>query len=132
MRIPTRSLFGSTGRTALVCLSAALILCSCKKSPQQQILGKWNVDGEPSVVDYRKDGTFVTTQNGQSTPGKYRFTDDSHVELELSGTQGTNTLILRLNCQIAFHDDKADLTATLPGKAGTPAISRTIHYTRAN
>ena len=130
MRIPTRWQFRSLV-PVLICLSAALVLSGCKKTPQQQILGKWNVEGEQSVVEYRKDGTFVTVQNGKSTIGKYRFADDSHLELEVSGTQGTNSLMLRIKCEIAFHGDKADLTATLGGNGGAPTVSRTIHYIRA-
>jgi hypothetical protein len=114
-----------------MCLSAALTLSGCKKTPQQQIVGKWNVDGEASLVEYRKDGTCTTTQNGKTTSGKYRFSDDSHLELEIFASVGTNTLTLRLNCEIAFHGDKADLTATLPGQPGTAAVSKTVHYTRA-
>lgn len=133
MRISTRLQFGSIIRTALVCLSVALILSSCKKkTPQEQILGKWNVTENQSAVEYRNDGTFTTTANGKSTTGKYRFTDDTHVELDVSEMAGTNALSLRLNCEIKFHDDQADLTATMAGKPGTPAISQTLHYVRAN
>ena len=128
MRIPTRL---QSLVPVLICLSAALVFSGCKKTPQQQILGKWNVDGAQSVVEYRKDGTCITTQNGKSTTGHYRFTDDSHLELEVSAPQGTNTLLLRLNCEVVFHGDKADVTASLPGKAGAPAVTQTLHYTRA-
>jgi hypothetical protein len=131
MRIPTRLQFGSLV-AVLVCLSAALVLSGCKKTPQQRILGKWSVDGDQSLVEYRKDGTFVTTQNGKSSIGKYQFSDDSHLELEVSGMQGTNNLVVRLKCDIVFHGDKADLTATLGGTGGGPSISRTVHYTRAD
>ena len=134
MRTPTRSRFGSLAGTLLVCLAAALLLCSCKKTPQQKILGTWNVDGKQSLVEYRKDGTFITTENGKSTPGTYRFTDDTHLELSVSGTiQGTtNTMAFKLPCEIVFHGDKADLTVNLETKPGAPAVSKTIHYTRAN
>jgi hypothetical protein len=32
--------------SGLVCLSAALVLSSCSKKPQQEIIGKWNVEGQ--------------------------------------------------------------------------------------
>jgi hypothetical protein len=132
MRAPTRSPFGSLAGTLLACLAAALVLCSCKKTPQQKILGTWNVDGKQSVMTFRKDGTFVSVDNGKSTPGKYRFTDDSHFEMEVGGViQGTNTFLLKVNCEIAFHGDKADLTIAFPTKGGTPPITQAIHYTRA-
>jgi hypothetical protein len=132
MRIPTQQRFGLIG-TFLVCLSTALVLCSCKKSPQQKILGTWNVDGTQTVMEFRKDGTFVSTDHGKSTPGKYRLTDDSHLEMDVSGTiQGTNTIQLSVNCEIAFHGDKADLTVAIPTKQGAPPVPQTLHYTRAN
>jgi hypothetical protein len=133
MRIPTHPRIGSRIGTLLVCLSAALLLCSCKKTPQQKIVGTWNVDGSPSVVEFHKDGTFVSTDNGKGTPGKYRFTDDSHLEMEArANVRGTNTIYVSINCEIAFHGDKADLTLTIPGKPGTAPVSQTLHYTRAN
>jgi len=103
-----------------------------QKTPQQQILGKWKVDGQQAVVEYRKDGTYITTQGGQSSTGTYRFPDDSHLELNVSGQLGTNTIKVSLNCTIVFHGDKADLTATLAQKAGAPPVSQTLHYTRAD
>ena len=124
------SQFDSLVGTLLVCLFAGLLLSSCKKSPPRKMLGKWNVNGGQSVVEYRKDGTFATTQNGKSTIGKYRFSDDSHLELELSGGPGTNAFTLRLHCEVAFHGDEADLTANILSKAGTPAVSQVLHYTR--
>ena len=132
MRSPTRTQFGSLTGTLLVCLTTALILCSCKKTPQQQILGTWNVDGKQSVVEYRKDGTFVTSENGKRTTGTYHFINDSNVELSVTGPiQGTNTLSVSLDCAIVFHGDKADLTVTVTNKQGTP-LSQTLHYTRAD
>ena len=130
MRTFTRPQFGSLLGTLLVCLSAALILSSCKKTPAQKILGQWDVDGGKSVVEYRKDGTVVTTLNGKSTTGKYRFIDESHLELEVSATQGTNVLTLLIPCAVAFHDNQAEVTATLPTRPGVPAASQTLHYTR--
>jgi hypothetical protein len=117
----------------LTALASTLLLCSCKKTPQQKIVGTWNVEGSPSVMEFHKDGTLVSTDNGKSTPGKYRFTDDSHLEMEtVLNVQGTNTLQLKFNFEIVFHGDKADLTLTIPGKQGAPPVSQTLHYTRAN
>jgi hypothetical protein len=91
------------------------------------------VDGTQTVTEFHKDGTFLSTDNGKGTPGKYRFTDDSHLEMEITANvQGTNTLRISVNCEIAFHGDKADLTVTVPGRQGAPSVSQTLHYTRAN
>ena len=132
MRIPTRLQFGSLILTLSACLSAALIFSSCKKTPQERILGKWNVEGQSTVVEYRKDGTAVTTaQNGEQSTSKYQFTDGSHLELEASVKAGTNTITLRLDCTVVFHDDQADMTLNLPGQGpGKPPVSKTLHYTR--
>ena len=132
MRIPTHPRFGLRIGTLLICLSTALILCSCKKTPQQKIVGSWNVDGTRTVMEFHKDGTLLSIDDGKSTPGKYRFTDDSHLEMETAARiQETNTLQLKFNFEIAFHGDKADLTLAIPTKSGA-SVSRTLHYTRAN
>ena len=128
MRISTLLRFGSS---TLACLGAALLLSSCAEKPQDALIGKWNVEENQSVVEYRKDGTMVTSQNGQDTPGKYKFVDNSHFEMEVTGTQGTNKLSLVLTCEVAIHGDKAEVSATLPGHgAGGSAVTKTLHYTR--
>jgi len=111
-------------------LSAALVLSGCKKTPQQQILGKWRVEEKQSVVEYHKDGTYVATQDGKTSTGNYSFPDDSHLEWNISTKSGTNTIILRINCEIVFHGDKADLTTTIPSQPGAPGFTNTIHYIR--
>ena len=114
MRISTRSHFGSPA--ILVCLGVALLLSSCaKKKPQQAILGKWNVKENQSVVEFRKDGAMITSQNGQDTVGEYKFIDDSHFEIKTSELRGTGKLTFRLTCELAIHGDNAEVTATLPG-----------------
>jgi hypothetical protein len=127
MRISTHWPLGKPIRTAVACLSTALMVSSCAQKPQEAIVGKWKVEDNQSMVEYHKDGTMVTSQNGQSTEGKYQFTDDSHMEMEISGSQGTNKLTLRLTCEVAIQGDKAELSMTLPGK---PPVTKTIHYTR--
>jgi hypothetical protein len=130
MRTSTRGQFWLL-QIIFVC-SCVLILSGCKKTPQRQILGKWNVDGQQTTVEYLKDGTYITAQNGQSSIGSYRFLDDSHLELNITGKVGTNTIKVILNCAIVFHGDKADLTATVVEKPGAPPVSQTLHYTRVD
>lgn len=117
--------------TGLVCLAAAVILSSCSKKPQQAIIGKWNTEGQTSVVEFRKDGTVVTTDKGKAETASYKFLDDSHLELEMSTQMGTNTMKVRLTFDAVIKDDKADLTVTLPGPGGGPQQSQTMHLVRA-
>src|SRR6185312_2774025 len=127
MRMPTRLQFGLFIRTTLVCLSAALLLSSCSKKPQNALIGKWKVDENQSTVEYRKDGTMVTSQDGKEIEGKYEFVDDTHLKLESTELQGGNTVIMRFTCELAIHGDKAEISTTL---GSNPPIMRTLHYTR--
>ncbi len=125
MRLPTLPRFISPA--ILFCLGAVLLFSSCAKKPQQAIIGKWNVQENQSVVEFRPDGSMVTTQNGQDTVGKYKFVDDSNFEMQASEAQATGKLTLRLTCELVIHGDNAEVTATLPG---TPPVTKTLHYTR--
>lgn len=74
----------------------------------------------------------MITENGKSTTGKYRFIDDSYMELSVTGTlQKTNTINLRTGLRGFFNGDKADLTLTITNKQGPP-FSQTLHYTRVD
>jgi hypothetical protein len=127
MRISTRPHFGLFIRTALFCLGAALLLSSCAKKPQDAIIGKWKVDENQSTVEYRKDGTMVTSQDGKDIMGKYEFVDNTHLKLESTELQGGNTVIMRFSCELAIHGDKAEISTTL---GSNPPVKRTLHYTR--
>jgi hypothetical protein len=98
---------------ALLCGCAAVVLPSCSKKPGQAIIGKWDVQGESASVEFREDGTLAATEKGGSTDtGKYKFTDDTHMQMEMNDDANHTTTIL---WEISIHGDMADVTMTMPG-----------------
>jgi hypothetical protein len=125
--------FRSVTLLGLICLGAALVFSSCSKTPQQAIIGKWNVQGQSAVVEFRNDGTMVTTDKGKANPAKYKFTDDKHLQMDMTvpAPGATNDIMVQMSVEIAVHGDTVDMTATMPGRGGAPATSQTVHLTRA-
>jgi hypothetical protein len=133
MRQLTLKHFRSINFVAFVCLAAALVLSSCSKKPQQAIVGKWNVQGQAAIVEFRSDGTMSTTDKGTVRPAKYKFTDDTHLEMEITvpAPNSTNNIMVQIPVEIAVHGDTADMTATMSAQPGAPASTQTVHLTRA-
>jgi len=42
---------------------AVLILSSCSKKTSANIIGKWQMQGEASTIEFRKDGTLTISHN---------------------------------------------------------------------
>ena len=131
MRIFTLKHFRPVISTGLVCLAAALVLSSCSKKPQQAIIGKWNVKDQSTTVEFRKDGTFVTMENGKETPATYKFLNDTNVEMQVSTLVGTNKIFMRVTFELAVHGDSADMSITAPSRPGEPPKTQTMHLNRA-
>jgi hypothetical protein len=124
--------FRSMISTSLVCLGVAMVLSSCSKKPQEQIVGKWTEPGEPNVLEFRKDGTAITTKpDGTQTAAKYKFLNDTNLQMEVDLKGGTNTLHLQLTFGVAIHGDTADLTLAAPDRDGTTTTGKTMHLNRA-
>jgi hypothetical protein len=116
----------------LVCLAAAMILSSCsKKKPQEQILGKWSIQGQSSMVDFRKDGTIITTTDGKDSSATYKFVNDTNIEMETSAMVGTNKVSFRIPASLAIRGDTVDLSMMLPQQTGTPPTPYILHLQRA-
>src|SRR5262245_48665041 len=95
----------------LSCLGVLLMLSSCSKSPSKAIVGKWHVQGQTAIVEFRKDGTLMNTDHGQTSSGTYKFTDGSHMQVEINapaGNTGTN-VVVKLSCAVAIRGELADL-----------------------
>ena len=131
MRTPTLKHFRSIISTALVGLGAALVLSSCSKKPEEQLIGKWTVEGQTNIMEFRADGTVNATENGKVTPAKYKLIDNTNLQMELTVPAGTNMIHMQLTFGVAIHGDTADMTLTLPGKGGAPGTTQTMHLTRA-
>ena len=94
--------------TLLGC-SVVLTLSSCSKKTSVAIIGKWRVQGIGETIQFHKDGTFTSPEDGNGT---YTFTDDSHMKVELSGTNAPPVLIFA----VEIHGDAMDMTTTFPGQ----------------
>jgi hypothetical protein len=131
MRTLTLKHFRSMISIGLVGLATALVLSSCSKKPEDQLIGKWIVEGQTNVMEFRADGTVDTVENGKTTPAKYKLIDNTNLQMELPVPAGTNMIHMQLTFGIAIHGDTADMTLTLPGKAGAPGATQTMHLKRA-
>ena len=122
-----RNRFPSLLIVALFCCCAALVLSSCSKKASTAIIGKWQVQGSKERVEFRKDGTVITTEDitagppgnthtlEQETTGTYTFTDGSHINLQIN-TGDTNQPAISVSCEIQIHGDKMDVAVTAPGE----------------
>jgi hypothetical protein len=99
----------------LFCATAAL--SSCSKKPSKALIGKWQVEGQAAQVEFRKDGTLATTERGQTETGNYKFTDNTHMQMQLDiGTgNGETNHTITIACEVVMHGDMANITMTMPG-----------------
>ena len=111
----------------LTLVLVTLILSSCSKKPSKAIIGKWYVEGQSALVEFRKDSTLTSTENGHAVPGTYKFTDDTHMQLEID-ENGSNKV--NLACEIAVRGDKADFTLMIPAPDGLHSNKQTVHLKR--
>ena len=113
-----RNLFPSFLIVALLSCCATPILSSCSKSPSAAIIGKWQVQGSKEAIEFRKDGTVITSgptgDTQDETTGKYTFTDGNHMNLQIN-TGDTNEPAISVSCEVHIHGDKMDATMTTPG-----------------
>ena len=70
----------------LVCC-LALLLCACAPSPQNLIVGKWEVEGAPMkmTAEFHPDGTAYITMLGQTLRGSYKLAGNE-LEWTMNGT----------------------------------------------
>ena len=115
---PKSGLFSSLLVVALLSCCATLILSSCSKKTSDAIIGKWQVQGQKETIEFRKDGTVITsgaTGNTQDeTTGKYTFADGNHMDLQIN-TSNTNEPVISVSCEVHIHGNKMDATMTTPG-----------------
>jgi uncharacterized protein (TIGR03066 family) len=101
----------------LVCLVCLLIAsCGPKTNSKELIVGKWsgtNRDTKSALsIDFTKDGKVTREGGGVSMPGTYKWTDNDHVEIDLTLPTGKSLK----------EKNKVDITAdklTLANEQGT-------------
>jgi hypothetical protein len=122
--------FPHSSLVMLCCLCAAVVLSSCSKKPSKAIVGKWHVQGQTAVVEFKKDGTLTNTDHGRTDTGTYKFTDGSHMQVEINvpaGNSGSN-MTVTVSCAVTVRGELVDLLMTVPSepKAGP----QTVHLRR--
>ena len=94
---------------ALVVAVLLLVVGALNAAPKnaELIVGKWDI-GMNTIMEYKKDGTFVMTVGTLVVNGKYKFISDDTIEVEI--TVGDKTKSNKL--KVAFKDD--EMTTTDP------------------
>ena len=123
---PKSGLFSSRLFVALLGCSATLILSSCSEKASTAIIGKWRAQATKEIVEFRKDGTVISTQeitagppgNTQTvtnkTSGTYAFTDAKHMSMQIN-TDNTNQPAISVSCEVRIDGDKMSVVATVSG-----------------
>jgi hypothetical protein len=95
-----------------VCL---VLLSACAATPQDLILGKWEVQNAPTkmTAEFNRDGTAAVTIFGQTVHGTYKLSADGDLEWSMNG-----------------HSTTAKVKVTATELELTDSSNRTIKYRR--
>ena len=64
----------------------ALFVSACGTSPQNLILGKWEVESAVKMTaEFKRDGTAKLTMFGQTVQGTYKLDGENMLEWSLNG-----------------------------------------------
>ncbi|HUZ06608.1 MAG TPA: hypothetical protein VMV89_03895 [Candidatus Paceibacterota bacterium] len=121
-----RNRFSSLLTVVLLGCCAILAFSSCSKKASVAIIGKWQVQGDTDRIEFRKDGTVLNSHDITAGPpgntrtftqetvmGKYTFTDDNHMNLQMKAGN-TNNPPISIICIVHVHGDQMDMTMTVP------------------
>ena len=108
----------TTDRNAMLCIMAAaclVLLSACAPSPQDLILGKWEVQNAPTKMSaqFNSDGTASVTILGQTMHGTYKMNGEDELEWSMNGMS-----------------TKAKVKVTASELELTDSSNRTIKYKR--
>ena len=132
--LPKRGRLASLLLVTLLGGCAVLTFSSCSKKASVAIIGKWRVQSQQEEVDFRKDGTVITTHEvtagppgktqttKEETTGKYAFTDGSHMDLQIY-EGNTNALVLSIHCEVHINGNQMDMTMTAPRESQQHKVS---------
>ncbi len=71
--------------TTFILAGFTLILTSCSKPQQHDIVGRWQEVGTTSLGAFHEDGTIELSSGEGKLSGKYSFITDGKIKIELSG-----------------------------------------------
>ena len=131
---PKRGRLSSLLIVALLGGCAVLTFSSCAKKASVAIIGKWQVQKQQEEVEFRKDGTVITSHETTAGPpgntrsfkeestGKYAFTDGSHMNLQIYEGD-TNAPVVSIRCEVHINGDQMDMTMTAGGQGQQRKVS---------
>jgi hypothetical protein len=142
--LPNRRLTFSTLILALLCCCAAMMFSSCSKKASNLIVGKWQVQsdnkGGTSIVEFKSDGTMINSEGGGTQNGKYTFSDDTHMKMEMTlpkgddpaGATATAPASITVDCVVKINGDDLDMemAAIMPGDPQAQSHKQTVHMKR--
>jgi hypothetical protein len=62
-----------------------LLLCGCRQSPRNLLIGKWEIESPRIVTEFHTDGTTSFSALGQTLNGTYRWNSPDELETNLNG-----------------------------------------------
>lgn len=71
------------GLLVVAVLVGTLLLAACGSS--NALVGRWQDDDSPTVVEFTNDGKLIVSESGFSAEGTYEIVDASHVTLYAQG-----------------------------------------------
>jgi hypothetical protein len=117
----------------LLCCCAAMMLSSCSKKTANPIFGKWQVQGDSMIIEFKPDGTMVNYVGGLNITNKCTFSDDTHFKIEMPEILPMETKPVRIHtvdCMVKINGDELDMenTPNVPGQA--QAHAQTVRMKR--
>ena len=111
--------------------------CS-KKSNSSLIIGKWQVQGQNAMVEFKADGTVINSDASGTQNGKYTFSDDTHMKLEIilpkrelpPGVTAPDSVTADCVVKINGNDLDMKVTPNAPGQAQAKTPKETVHMKR--
>jgi len=93
------------------------------------LVGKWRVEKDGTLVEYRPDGTLTFSGNGVTVNGTYKFTDSSHMVLDLPMHIAPKDVTMTVVCALQFSGDDLDMDSTVK-VPDQPDQKDHVHLTR--
>jgi hypothetical protein len=116
--------------------SALLFACftlflftSCSSKDRDQLVGKWRVQKDGTLVEYRPDGTLAFSGNGVTVNGTYKFLDGSHVSIDIPMHIAPKDVTMTVISALQFSGDELDMDSTVK-VPGQPDQKDKVHLTR--
>jgi len=116
-----------------------MMLSSCSKRNSSLIIGKWQMQGQNTVIEFKSDGTLINQDGSGMQNGKYTFSDDTHMKVEITPPKGglppgaNMPDSITIDCVVKVNGDKLEMEVTPPSSPASqaPPPKHTLHLKRA-